>query len=833
MSLVLQDQLFISPKTKEQVFENASNIDQLEAALENEKQERIKADDDIKANIETIEASSDVADLVGTYSDLQSYNTSGLTDQAIICVLADETKEDATTYYRWNANTKSFNFIGEKGPYYTIRQMDNKLQQINSNIADLDSDLIAKTNELNEYISTESTTINTRIDNEVANLTNIIDTNIQELDAKKADLSYVDEQLNTKQSTGDYAEFSQWGTPGRKALAINNNDVFAGKTTKGNAVRLAGMSKYDVAEFGSTTNHTNLSTSTIVYDKAIVTINDTAAIVTDKVLDTVLTDNGNVKKTITTVDIDGKPFNLYDLNVDLSALATKTELKNKTDYVINSTDGKSLIFNEKSGGGAQFVNTVKNTISFVGVNNGNDGVFVQIYSKDKTSNTGARLNVSPSGIYYTNGKTNAKYVATDEIVNKSMLAEAIANIDYSEFATKEELTAGLATKVDEIDVSTFITEDELNAGLDTKQNKLTFDTVPTAGSTNPVTSQGIKTLTDAKQDIISGNPGEILYHNGTSVFSQTLLNEGMVVTTAEDLATCKNTMPSFAEVFNNWTKFSHLNGVDNAVSADLTAWQYDSIKDTITQPRNSDSYCGFVSPKSYTTYDVSVRLYSKDSDDDQIGMVAAFATDATGKQHTLSFIRSPWNNSGEYKWICKVDHCTYEMGATTYNQILLADKTSAITIPTSSASWGSSTIGIGTVIHMTRNGNIITAACSQFNSTKIDENTRITIDLDQLSDTYPVLNNFKGAASWGYSTFSQPYSTYENLGVTNPDAYIFDITSDTVLQYDSKTSSWQTIPDITPLEALGAGRLSYNKITGKLFYCSGKNVFQIATNTNI
>lgn len=144
------------------------------------------------------------------------------------------------------------------------------------------------------------------------------------------------------------------------------------------------------------------------------------------------------------------------------------------DYVINSTDGKSLIFNEKSGGGAQFVNTIKNTISFVGVNNGNDGVFVQIYSKDKTSNTGARLNVSPSGIYYTNGKTDAKYVATDEIVNKSMLAEAIANIDYSEFATKEELAAGLATKVDEIDVSTFVTEDELNTGLDTKQDKLTF-----------------------------------------------------------------------------------------------------------------------------------------------------------------------------------------------------------------------------------------------------------------------------------------------------------------------------------------------------------------------
>ena len=198
MSLVLQDQLFISPKTKEQVIKNASDIAQLDAALEIEKQERIEADNEIKANIETIEASSDVADLVGTYSEIQSYNTSGLTDRAIICVIADQTKEDATTYYRWNFSTKSFAFIGEKGPYYTIRQMDNKLQQVNTDIAELDSTLVTKTNELNEHISTESVNINTRIDNEVTDLTNVIDTNVQELDTKKADLSYINEKLNPK-----------------------------------------------------------------------------------------------------------------------------------------------------------------------------------------------------------------------------------------------------------------------------------------------------------------------------------------------------------------------------------------------------------------------------------------------------------------------------------------------------------------------------------------------------------------------------------------------------------------------------------------------------------
>ena len=36
------------------------------------------------------------------------------------------------------------------------------------------------------------------------------------------------------------------------------------------------------------------------------------------------------------------------------------------------------------------------------------------------------------------------------------------------------------------------------AALSTKQEKLTFDTIPTKGSTNPVTSDGIKKAIDAK-----------------------------------------------------------------------------------------------------------------------------------------------------------------------------------------------------------------------------------------------------------------------------------------------------------------------------------------------
>ena len=118
------------------------------------------------------------------------------------------------------------------------------------------------------------------------------------------------------------------------------------------------------------------------------------------------------------------------------------------DGVVESENGKAKIFNESSGGGAQFDNTKKNTLSYVGVNDGNDGVFVQIYSKDKATNKGARINAAPTGIYYTNGKTNGSYEAKDEIATKGDLETAISAVDHTMYATKDALTQGLAKKVD-------------------------------------------------------------------------------------------------------------------------------------------------------------------------------------------------------------------------------------------------------------------------------------------------------------------------------------------------------------------------------------------------
>ena len=80
--------------------------------------------EDIEEEIEELKNNPDVADIVATYADLEAYDTSKLTDKDIIRVLADETHDGASTYYRWSASTQTFTYIGEVGDYYTKGQTD-------------------------------------------------------------------------------------------------------------------------------------------------------------------------------------------------------------------------------------------------------------------------------------------------------------------------------------------------------------------------------------------------------------------------------------------------------------------------------------------------------------------------------------------------------------------------------------------------------------------------------------------------------------------------------------------------------------------------------------
>lgn len=98
---------------------------QVSNAVDTESGARESADNDLQQQIDAITASSDVKDIVGTYAQLQAYDTSKLGNNDIIKVLQDETHDNETTYYRWSTETDTFTLIGEEGPYYTKSEANN------------------------------------------------------------------------------------------------------------------------------------------------------------------------------------------------------------------------------------------------------------------------------------------------------------------------------------------------------------------------------------------------------------------------------------------------------------------------------------------------------------------------------------------------------------------------------------------------------------------------------------------------------------------------------------------------------------------------------------
>ena len=79
----------------------------------------------LQKQIETIGAGSDVADVVGTKAELNSYDTSKLTDGDVIKVLADETLNNAIVYYRWT--NSSWALVGQASHYVQIKNEGNKV----------------------------------------------------------------------------------------------------------------------------------------------------------------------------------------------------------------------------------------------------------------------------------------------------------------------------------------------------------------------------------------------------------------------------------------------------------------------------------------------------------------------------------------------------------------------------------------------------------------------------------------------------------------------------------------------------------------------------------
>lgn len=111
------------------IANNTANIATLTTNLGNESTARENADMSLQNQIDAITVSSDVVDVVGTYQELQNYDTTHIKANDIIKVLQDSTHDNALSYYRWviTNNIGAWVYVGSEGPFYTKGETDTIL----------------------------------------------------------------------------------------------------------------------------------------------------------------------------------------------------------------------------------------------------------------------------------------------------------------------------------------------------------------------------------------------------------------------------------------------------------------------------------------------------------------------------------------------------------------------------------------------------------------------------------------------------------------------------------------------------------------------------------
>ena len=222
---------------------NYYDKDETDTLIATEAETRDAADLDLQGQIDAISSASDVVDVVGTYAELQNYDTSKLSDNDIIKVLTDETHDDAISYYRWDSTTNAFTYIGSQGPFYTKSETDATFvpqtrtingKGLNSDVvltaADVNalpaSTVIPTVNDATLTIQKNGATVATFTANSAQNATANISVPTKVSDITN-DLNFVEEtNLADVAFSGKYADIT--GTPyiPTKTSDLTNNSDF-------------------------------------------------------------------------------------------------------------------------------------------------------------------------------------------------------------------------------------------------------------------------------------------------------------------------------------------------------------------------------------------------------------------------------------------------------------------------------------------------------------------------------------------------------------------------------------------------------------------------------
>lgn len=220
----------------------------------------------------------------------------------------------------------------------------------------------------------------------------------------------------------------------------------------------------------------------------------------------------------------------------------------------------------------------------------------------------------------------------------------------------------------------------------------------------------------------------------------------------------------FAEVFNNWHRFSHnvKNWTQPYNTTELNAWIYDAGTDRIKCTVNSVTNIGFISDVAVGDFifdvEVGVDADSTDADNDAITLVIAFKS-TNGKEQTITIVRGASIES----------HLRVPTMLAAVYDYQLPDQKLITSIETNEVK-GPAWRGRFSRIVATREGDRIDVkataieARSWASATEADFQFKMSFTLNDM----PELAMFKGENRFGFGAVSQTTATYKTY--VRPDA---------------------------------------------------------------
>ncbi|MGY0216288.1 Ig-like domain-containing protein [Endozoicomonadaceae bacterium StTr2] len=294
-------------------------------------------------------------------------------------------------------------------------------------------------------------------------------------------------------------------------------------------------------------------------------------------------------------------------------------------------------------------------------------------------------------------------------------------------------------------------------------------------------------------------------------------------TATTNTARASQTPPTVQDVFDSWGRFDgnqFYSGLSEA-SGNAAAWQFLTGPDRVQMPLNVYPPNGFVAPddEKVDNYTFEATLNSNDSDDDTIGLVAAFTREKNAQGADVNNILTIVINTGgtpPHSTGCGV-YLNYDSIGST-NRLL-----KQYNIGT-----GGGWSGKKVRVKIQRQQDIFKFYVSNWND--IDNyNIASEMIIDLNSD--PELHRFKGKRSYGYITYSQPYSTYLDIKFSGGlnKSMLCDIEANKVWRFEN--GQWRDKGE-TIQQVIGYTRKVSNPETGHRYIIKQSSITYLGKATN-